>query len=247
MFRVSQVDLYAEHNIYTADNDDAESAKMTELPVDILASFNHSGQLSSLDTAIVLLQEALHLLCSSHAKHIVSLGCLAAAIYARYHHTGDMQNLDEVISVFCVAMEACPESDIYHADLLSHLSGALFMRFFRTGELPDLREGIKLYRNMLQATHYDNEPAIQLLSVAFNIFKQSVQSGQSTVLNTTISMIYEGIALLPVNHHNRSAACNNLAVALMRRFRRLGGCEDLYEAITLHRNALKLYPPLSTS
>jgi hypothetical protein len=64
------------------DLDNSEILKLSKLAKDALANFNQSTQLSGLDTAVCLHQEALCLCHNQHPECIVSVGSLAAALYA---------------------------------------------------------------------------------------------------------------------------------------------------------------------
>ncbi|KIM75667.1 hypothetical protein PILCRDRAFT_78642, partial [Piloderma croceum F 1598] len=226
------------------------ASDLSELAKTILAGFDQSAQLSSLDTAIMLHREALIRRPSPHPKQAVSLAGLCATLYVRFHYTGDRPNLDEVISLLREAIEACPETDISLSISLSHLSAALAIRFDRTGHSPDLDEAVTLHHDACQLPE---EEASRLLRFASDLFKQFEQSAQLqsgritqsapiTVLEKAISLYGDVRALLPVHHANWLIASINCTSMLCRRFEQLGRHEDLDECISLYRHALKQLP-----
>jgi hypothetical protein len=93
---------------------------MSELAKTNFANFNQSTQPLSLDTVIMLHQEALCLCSNQHAKQAVSLSSLAILMYARFLHTEDMPNLNEAILILCGGVQGSPESDLVEWAIAVH-------------------------------------------------------------------------------------------------------------------------------
>jgi len=235
--------------IFTEGPDDSDASGLSELAKTILADFDQSAQLSSLDTAIMLYKEALLDRHNPHPERAVPLLGLCAALYARFRRTGDMPNLDEAISLLRKALEACPQRDISRADILRHLSAALAIRFDKIGRLPDLDEAMARHRDACQLADNIEEEAGQLLDSAIDLFQRIEQSARITSsgrvtrqisdLEKVISLFHEVQVLLPEHHQNWLVASLNLATALCRRFEELGQREDLDECISLNRRGVQ--------
>jgi hypothetical protein len=78
---------------------------LSELADTVLANFNQSAQLSSLNTAVMVQREALLLRPIPHGLRTASLRGLAATLYARFRRTDDISNIDEVILLLNEAVE----------------------------------------------------------------------------------------------------------------------------------------------
>jgi hypothetical protein len=153
-------------------------------------------------------------------------------------------NLDDAIEVLREALEACLGSDPHRIDLIAKLSIVLATRFNKTGQLPDLLETMTRYGDVPQAADIDDPTeANQLISLGMYIFLYLYahldKSNQSENLYTSISLLREGLALLPVHHPNHFPSLDNLATALRTRFDQSGQYEDLDLAISARRDALK--------
>jgi hypothetical protein len=67
-------------------------------------------------------------------------------------------------------------------------------------------------------------------------------TGSSDLLDESITLQREALALRPIGHPLRAISCNNLANALQTRYEVTGSSDLLDEAITLRREALHLRP-----
>jgi hypothetical protein len=207
--------------------EDSEASELSELAKATLVNFNTSAQLSSLDTAIMLHREVLLFRPNSHPDRFTSLGSLVTALYARFRRTDDVSNIDEVVSILRAAVDAGSET---RPCSVVNLCGMLAARFDKTGKHLDLSKAL------IQAA------ASICITAASDLLIQFQQSCQMNDLDTSISLVRQGCAILPVGDPSRLPASNNLAIALHRRFDHLGQSEDLLESILLHREVLELRP-----
>jgi hypothetical protein len=137
----------------------------------ILSDFYCEAQISSLDTAISLHQNALHLRAAPHLQRSASLRSLGLAFAARFHRTGQLQDLHETISLLRQALAHLP---IQHSDrlvLLHGLVAALLTRFGKMKDIVDLRDARLLYveaqglglcgsGSTMKAAENNNEPQL---------------------------------------------------------------------------------------
>jgi hypothetical protein len=115
------------------------------LAINILSNFHREAQISSLDRAIFLHQNALHLRAAPHVQRSASLRGLGLAFAERFHLTGQLQDLHETISLLRQAFSVLPTSDSGRLALLHDLVAALLTRFGKKKDIQDLRDAMSLY------------------------------------------------------------------------------------------------------
>ena len=86
-------------------------------------------------------------------------------------------------------------------------------------------------------------PVEQLLSEAASLVAKFHQGSETVYIDEAIVIDREALGLSPPSHPTRSAALSQLASHLWRRYKQLGGIDDLNEAIELDEDALALRPP----
>ena len=74
------------------------------------------------------------------------------------------------------------------------------------------------------------------------VFRRYEHSGMEDLKEAT-TYYHEALSLHPPGHPNRPASLNNLASALLTRYKQSGKMKDLEEAITYNREALSRCPP----
>jgi hypothetical protein len=104
-----------------------------------LSNFHREAQISSLDTAIFLHQNALHLRAAPHVQRSASLRGLGLAFAARSHRTGDIQDLHDAISLLGQALALLLKPDSDRLVLLHDLIATLLTRFGKMKDILDLR------------------------------------------------------------------------------------------------------------
>jgi hypothetical protein len=107
-----------------------------------LSNFYREAQISSLDGAILLHQNALHLRAAPHVQRSASLRGLGLAFAERFHLTGKLQDLHEAISLLRQAFCVLPTPD---AAILHDLLAALLTKFGKKKDIQDLRDAMSLY------------------------------------------------------------------------------------------------------
>jgi hypothetical protein len=110
-----------------------------------LSNFYREAQISSLDEAILLHQNALHLRAAPHVQRSASLRGLELAFAERFHLTGKLQDLHEAISLLRQAFCVLPTADADRLALLHDLLVALLTKFSKKKDIQDLRDAMSLY------------------------------------------------------------------------------------------------------
>ncbi|THH12051.1 hypothetical protein EW146_g7828, partial [Bondarzewia mesenterica] len=227
--------------------------------------FEQTSEFGDLEEAVSLQREALELFPATHPWRWMSLYNLAIAVKSRFWQTGQVDDLEEAISLHRQALELSPA---LHPQRLSSLSNSLLTRFGQTGHFSDLEEAIALDRQALQLTpanHVnrprflnslahalyarfdqrgqldDLEEAVSLLQKHSSYVLHLISMGQLGDLEKAVSLHRQALQLLPASHTNRADLLNNIANAVLNRFRQTGQLGDLDEAVSLHREALELH------
>jgi hypothetical protein len=126
-----------------AGNDDDESARIAVLANSALTRFYQLTQISSLDRAAALHNDALLLLDATHVKRFASLNSLATTLVLRFHQGRQLPDLEKAISLYCEARVLVPGSPLDLPVLLNNLSAALLARFCVTAQFVDLRNAVE--------------------------------------------------------------------------------------------------------
>jgi hypothetical protein len=119
------------------ENEDQEVSEMILCANSILSDFHREAEISSLDTAIFLHQNALHLRAAPHSQRSASLRGLGLAFAARFHRTGQLQDLHEAISLLWPALVLLPTP---HADRLALLHDLVAVLLIRCGKMKDTQD-----------------------------------------------------------------------------------------------------------
>jgi hypothetical protein len=110
-----------------------------------LSNFYREAQISSLDTAIFLHQNALRLRAAPHVQRSASLRGLGLALAARSRRTGQIQDLHEAISLLGQALALLFKPDSDRLGLTHDLIATLLTRFGKMEDILDLRNAMSLY------------------------------------------------------------------------------------------------------
>ncbi|KIM40921.1 hypothetical protein M413DRAFT_445696 [Hebeloma cylindrosporum] len=205
--------------------------------------FKRSGQLSDLNSAIFLYQQALLRLPSRSPSRSDFLNKLANALDTRYGHTGQLDDLDECISLHRQALALRPLHHPNRSTSLINLASAVDGRFRQTGQLVDLDEAISLNREALQLLPlYHSQRSMSLNNLANSLDARFSQTGQMADVEEAIALHRQALALRPASHPHRAMSLGNLGNALKSRYRQTGQAVDVNEAVSLHREALALRP-----
>ena len=124
-----------------------ENEKLHRLILDFCTNFDQSGQISDLDTGILLLRKALVL--GPHPRRYVALYNLAESLSIRFRCTGQQVDLDEVVGLHREALGLFgSRSDRSHS--LNGFANALYQQFCQTGQQADLDETIVMHNEALE-------------------------------------------------------------------------------------------------
>ncbi|KAJ7246212.1 CHAT domain-containing protein [Mycena rebaudengoi] len=197
-------------------------ADIVELAGNTLADFHSSADLSKLETAICLFEEAI----SGQDLAIETSGTLrqlANAHLIRFHKTGDTEEVQKSISLLRQLYAAQPNQ-------VSCLIAALLS----VPEITSLSEVLRLPT--------DDEEVLDLADTGRDLFEAFQQSGDGMHLDMAISTLEIAAAQVIWGHYLRTSIINDLGIALHARFKTRGDAADLDSAIGLHHEVLELRP-----
>ena len=209
----------------------------------LVATFQHGGEASYIDEAIVLDREALERCPLGHPERPVSLTRLAIHLGNRYCQLGATRDLEEAIVLSREAVSLRPKGNPDRPMSLYNLAVHLFSRYKQFGARDDLHEVIVLDREALDLFprgHPDRSTPLN--NLAAHLCFRYKQLGAMEDLDEAIVLIREALDLRPKGHPNRAVSLDNLAGCLSSRYEQLGAMEELDEAIVLDREALHLRP-----
>jgi len=228
--------LFAFVPLQDAWNEDKEAHDLCNRGHGMVETFIESGQMSDLDSAILLLRRSLALRPSPHPQRAQSLTYLAQAFCCRAERADRSDDLDTGISLYRETLELRPEPHPkHHNSLCNRLASALLSRFERTGQAGDLEEAIVLQRQALDLG--DDKPnTLNTLGVALRTRFQN--TGHPHDLEEAILLLRKVLEEVPMH---ADAHCN-LGGALFCRFKLAGQASDLLEGTAHLQEALELMP-----
>lgn len=214
-----------------------------------LANYVQSISVDSINNIASLLQTSLTNLPSGmHPKRARALSTLAAARCFLFHHSHSISDLDNAISHLKEALKDCTERNTERSNIVYQLCAVLMIRLHFGGQISDLMEAGAVFK---QEHVHDSGASIsmksarELLAQASKLQEQFSNSGSTGDLDRAIVLYRQARSGMPpsfIKLQIYQLALNNLANALMARFRLGGQHCDLEEAILLHRRTLELRP-----
>lgn len=212
---------------------------MHELAITLALAYERSGDLTTLDRAIVLFQQIADTIPDDYPDRGGHLSNLGNALRSRFEHTGDLAVLDEAVQNYKLAVEATRSDNPNRSQFLSNLAAALRLRFDRTADLTVLVEAVQTYKLATEATPSDNPNRCTYLSNLSNALGNRFDcTGELAVLDDAVAVARQAVAESPDNHRNRGMYLSNLATALGRQFDRTSDLAVLNDAIAVARQAV---------
>lgn len=238
------VDAHREALETAADHDPYQPMFLSNLGIALLREYEEDGSPAVLDEAIRRNREALELTPEGHAEHAPRLANLASSLLADYERTSDPDTLDEAAENYQRAAVSAAGQPERRARFLYGLAGARFRQAERTGGVAGFDEVLQTLKEVRDLTPdgHPNKPnrLAALGSAAFARFRED--PADLTRLENGITVLREGLSLVPPGHTERGRILSNLAALLDSRFEYTDDPETLREATSVHREALEATP-----
>jgi tetratricopeptide (TPR) repeat protein len=202
--------------------------------------------MTSLEEAIGIYEDILHLRPSGHEKHAEAVSNLGEALFSFCFHVGtNTASVHRCFELLREALRLRPPGNPLRDHSLHHLAKALYFIGYKqqSGDSDTLTESIQLNREALQlrpVTHPQRVNSLNNLACALR--RSFEHCGKWELLEESIGNLRHLLQLLEPGHWLRASSLTNLAMALQESFQHQGGFETLAEAISLHREALQLCP-----
>jgi tetratricopeptide (TPR) repeat protein len=217
----------------------ASAAEASNRGVVLYGSYQRTGDIELLRTAIAHFREAVDRASTGDPDRPKYLSNLGAALLVRFDRTGQLTDLDQAIGWLRKAVAATPAGHPRQPLHLSNLGLALRNRFGRTGQQADLDQAIVTGQQALETATADDPGRPMYLSNLGDALRiRFDRTGQHTDLDQAITRLREAVGTAPAGSPDRPMYLSNLGNALLTRFDRTGQFPDLDQAITRFREAV---------
>ena len=221
-------DVFAEASLLhfrheKSHREDTKAWDLAEQAAEIGRKFISSGDLTDLDSVLLLSEKAVSMIGEEDPLRYEILKLATVTVLLRFRQTGQGFDLDRAILLLEETMPLLPATDEGGSSLLREVGNALVNRFEHTTQALDLEKAISMTRKaliLLPAPHPDRSTSLNNLASA--VQTRFEQTGQVADLEEAISLYRESLMLHPASHPHRSTYLNNLASAVQTRFEQTG-------------------------
>jgi hypothetical protein len=212
---------------------------LTTLVDALYARFNQSYDLTDLNEAISVLQDASKYFPERNEEKSNINFRICGLLATRFDLMGDVSDLQAALDL---AIKGTETSTVILQSI--KFANELYKQFTMSGNMADLNAAMILFREGIAELHQGSENyAAVINNLASALLTRFKQGGQQSDLNEAIFLHRQALELQLPPHPYWSRSLNNLANALSTRFQQGGQQNDLDEAIALHRQALELQLP----
>jgi len=211
--------------------------------VDLIRSFQSTGNLLNLFTAISVNQQVVRLTPEGHPDRPIRVNNLVISLQYRFECIGDVSDLDEAILIQQRAVQLTPDGHLTMPMQLNNLGLSYQIRFGRTASPSDISEAISNQTRAVQLTPDGHPDMPTWLNSLGNSFCSRFEStGNLPDLSEAITMQLQAVQLTPNGHPDMPGRLNDLGGSLHSRFEHTGNHSDLSEAISNQQKVVRLTP-----
>lgn len=219
------------------------SGSLSSVGVMLQAHFDHTGDLTAIEEAVIAHRRAVQLTPDSHAGHPAQLSRLGNSLQARFDSTGDLADIAEAISTHRLAVQLTPKDGEYLPAWLNNVGNSLQSRFRRTGDLVDIGESISASQRAVRlAPQGSTHLGVWLNNLGNSLQSRFEHTGDLADIDAAITEGQRAIQLTREDHEHLPVFLGNLGNSLQFRFNRTGNPADLTEAILAKQRAIQLTP-----
>jgi tetratricopeptide (TPR) repeat protein len=202
------------------------------------------GELSDLDQAISLWQQAVDATPPDAPERAALLNSLGNGLGDRYARSGALEDLEQAIEFYQQAVDATPPDAPERATLLNNLGLVLSVRYARSGTFEDLEQALAVHQQAVASTPSDApERATRLNNLGLVLSDRYARSGTLEDLEQAIEARQQAVDATPPDAPERTRYLNSLGNSLRVRYVRSGTLEDLEQALEAYQQAVALTPP----
>lgn len=238
-------DVVAATQPRVVENHKDASKWLTYLSIAYRARFEHSNDLTDLDTAAELAGRAAELTLADPDTQpdTGALSNLGQILQSRFETAGAGSDLNESIRLGREALLATPADARDYVAAVGNLLGVLRLRFERTSNPADLLEAIELGRPIaagISTGHPDHGYLLTNLASALKVWAESTLIADD--LDEAITIGRQALSVLNVGSGLHTRALSNLGTILLVRYQKFSNADDLDEGIEFTRQALASTP-----
>ncbi|KIK63947.1 hypothetical protein GYMLUDRAFT_40156 [Collybiopsis luxurians FD-317 M1] len=217
--------------------------RLTNLGTCLTLRFKSNRNLSDVDNAAKVHQQAASHLPDWHRAKGVCFTNLGAALVARYAFLGEFSDLEKAMSAYETAL-ALPLHDDDKVMCLNNFSNALGYNFERLGRLGDIDKAILLVEQAVKLSENSkNDLSTCLDNLGGQLMRRfSASMTKSDDIDRAIEVQKQALSLLPVGHLSRPQRLTSLGVSYQKRFYWGGEVADIDEAVTMAEDSVALTP-----
>ncbi|THU81011.1 TPR-like protein [Dendrothele bispora CBS 962.96] len=211
--------------------------------VQLMKHFEQSGDLTTIDNAVQLMEEVIRFTPDGHTRKAGSLDNLSNALSFQFDRLGKLRDLENAIHFSQLAVDLTPDGHAAKAGQLNNLGNAFQSRFDCLGELRDVENAIHVIRLAVDLTpdgHADKASRLNNLGNAF--CHRFERLGKLEDIENAIHVQQQAVDLTPDGHADKARVLSNLSNAFSRRFEHLGKLGDIENAIHVKKQAVDLTP-----
>jgi tetratricopeptide (TPR) repeat protein len=215
------------------------------LGVSLSERFERRKDLASLQRALDILRQSLHLTlenCSDHHRAHCYHG-LGVALLEHHKFTGSVESLTDGIYNLRQALALRPIGQRNRVNSLSCLASALMSHFHRTGDQTSLEDSIQYKEEALSMhlpTHSRRLNVLGNLGTALEA--RAVITGDISSLQSSVRILREVLQACPEGHPKHVQATEKLALSLVTYYRQSRDAQLLQEALDLQEHVLSSRP-----
>lgn len=208
----------------------------------VVAEYERTGRVAELEEMAPLAAELVEAFPAGHPLLPVALGNAGQLFRLVARALNRPDALDSAVSVHRRALGAPRQDDHGLHGRQASLALALADRYHRDRHPPDLHEAIELGEQSLAATRH----AAELAGFAANLGNcyqdRYLLAGRMSDLYRAAVLHRDGLARLPIDHHDRPALLNNAGIVALDLYDRLGDPADLDAAAAHLAEAVESSP-----
>ncbi len=155
------------HPAFAAADPRFQLAAMNDAGGAFLRRYWARGQLSDLNRALVLWQQAVSRTPPDSPDLPAILNNLGTGLRDRYARTGRLEDLEEAIRVYQQAVSRTPPDSPDLPSRLNNLGNGLRARYARTGRSEDLEEAIRVWRQAVEPLRRRTRPTCRCTSTTW--------------------------------------------------------------------------------
>lgn len=229
----------------TGASDRKRGPRLVNLATTLLASFEDTGRPVELDAALAAIDQAATTSNSGAVVWVAEQSTLCALLRTRYRRTGNSADLDRAVQVGESAFSSLSPDHPELPSVRTNLSLAYHARARRNGSVDDLDRAIANLSAAINATPADHpDRASRLSNLSDALLSRADLGGPSARVDVDEAVACgRAAAEAGTGHRRRAYYLSNFGNALVARHAIGGRRADLYEAIAVQEQAVRLCPP----